>query len=121
MTLIISQSDKLGSNKIGVETSSHDPIPNPYVRVKLIQKNNYLIDTSRDRGSKDGYEHTLAILMNYQKQLDKIKEDLESYKAELKIKFEEAKYKKTQEDYQYFKNALKAVGNIIGLVNEEIK
>lgn len=120
MTLIISQSDKLGSNKIGVETSSHDPIPNPYVRVKLIQKNNYLIDTSRDRGSKDGYESCLEILKNYQKQLDKIKEDLESYLAELNIKLQEAKYKKTIDDYQYFKNAIKATNNIIKFVEEEM-
>jgi capsule polysaccharide export protein KpsE/RkpR len=121
MTLFVIQSDKLQSNRIGVEVTSKDPIPNPYIRQKLVQKNNYLINTSKERGSKDGYEICLEILKNYQDDLDKVLENLESYLAQINIKLQESKYKKTIEDYQYFKNIRKAVQTIIGFTKEELR
>jgi hypothetical protein len=120
MSLRLWQSDKLQSNKIGVEVSSTDPIPNPYIRMKLIQKNIYLKKVTRDRGSKDAYESTLEILKNYQKQLPEIKSLLEAYLAELEVKHQEAKYKRTENDHQYFKQAIKAVETIIKFVEEEL-
>jgi len=104
----------------GLEYSSKDPAPNQWIRKNILDKVVYWIDTVHEPGSQEGYRTAFNELTNYAIPLGDIKLNIESYIAQTKINRKESKVEPTKDNFKYYDNELKALENVLLLVNDKI-
>ena len=107
--------------KVGVEHADRNPMPNPWIRQKILQRVLYWLKGTEERASKYAYQSAFNHLENYAFPLSEIRMELNSLLAETKIKQKESKYESnTTENYNYYSNERKAFENVLELIEEKI-
>lgn len=121
MTLLSYTSDKLFSNKIGVQTSPSDNTPNPYMRDQLLSAIKTLLKQETHHGKIQIYTHCYNVCFDYDKKLETIKKELDIELAEKKVLFEESKINVRDYDYKYYENQILAYENVINLIKMQLE
>lgn len=121
MTLTVYTSDKLFSNKVGLDVANTDPTPNPYMREQLLNAIKTLLNAEKYPGKIQVYSHLYELCSNLSKFLKDLKKEITRELAETKIKFEDSKVNQDTEDYTFYENQILAYNNVLDFVNQQIE